>query len=88
MSTTQSWPTHAPDAGPAPETTRQPSRRQVVAGLLLGVDHHLLGVHNVRDDVADPLWWNLGFLAFGAVLVMVGAALARSRPSPARADVI
>jgi uncharacterized membrane protein len=29
------------------------------------VDHHLLGLHNVRDDVAEPLWWNLGFLASG-----------------------
>jgi uncharacterized membrane protein len=41
------------------------------------VDHHLLNVHNVRDDVADPLWWNLGFLAFGAVLVLAGLALVR-----------
>jgi len=50
------------------------------------VDHHLLGVHDVRDDVADPLWWNLGFLAFGALLVAVGVALLRRRPrSTARA---
>jgi uncharacterized membrane protein len=41
------------------------------------VDHHLLNVHDVRDDVADPLWWNLGFLAFGAVLVLGGLALVR-----------
>jgi uncharacterized membrane protein len=41
------------------------------------VDHHLLNVHDVRDDVADPLWWNLGFLAFGAVLVLAGLALVR-----------
>ena len=43
------------------------------------VDHHLLSVHHVRDDVADPLWWDLGFLAFGALLVLVGWALARAR---------
>jgi uncharacterized membrane protein len=42
------------------------------------VDHHILGVHNVRDDVADPLWWNVGFLASGALLVLVGAVLVRS----------
>jgi uncharacterized membrane protein len=42
------------------------------------VDHHLLGLHNVRDDVAEPLWWNVGFLALGAVLVLAGAALVRS----------
>ena len=47
----------------------------VVEGL---VNHHLLGVHNVRDDVTDPLWWNVGFLAFGAALVVVGALLVRS----------
>ena len=55
----------------------------VVEGL---VDHHLLGVHDVRDDDADPLWWNLGFLAFGALLVVVGVVLLRRRPwSTARA---
>ena len=46
------------------------------------VNHHLLGIHNVRDDVADPLWWNVGFLALGVLLVLVGIALHRS----ARAD--
>ena len=33
------------------------------------VDHHLLRIHHVRDDVSDPLPCDLGFLAFGAVLV-------------------
>jgi uncharacterized membrane protein len=42
------------------------------------VDHHLLTIHHVRDDVDDPLWWDLGFLAFGALLVIVGLALRRS----------
>ena len=42
------------------------------------VNHHLLGIHNVRDDVADPLWWNVGFLALGVLLVLVGIALNRS----------
>jgi uncharacterized membrane protein len=36
------------------------------------VDHHLLGVHHVRDDVGSPLVWDLGFLAFGALLVVCG----------------
>lgn len=36
------------------------------------VDHHLLGVHHVRDDVGAPLSWDLGFLAFGALLVVAG----------------
>lgn len=42
------------------------------------VNHHLLSIHNVRDDVADPLWWNVGFLGLGALLVLVGIALHRS----------
>jgi uncharacterized membrane protein len=41
------------------------------------VDHHLLTIHHVRDDVSDPLPWDLGFLALGAVLVAVGFALHR-----------
>jgi uncharacterized membrane protein len=39
------------------------------------VDHWLLGIHHVRDDLGGPLSWDLGFLAFGAVLVGVGWAL-------------
>jgi uncharacterized membrane protein len=42
------------------------------------VDHHLLTVHHVRDDVADPLWWDVGFLGFGAALIVVGLLMARS----------
>jgi uncharacterized membrane protein len=41
------------------------------------VDHHILTIHHVRDDVADPLGWDLGFLALGAVLVAVGSTLWR-----------
>lgn len=44
------------------------------------VDHHLLGVHHVRDDLDGPLAWDLGFLAFGAGLVILGWLL-RRRPS-------
>ena len=36
------------------------------------VDHHLLGVHHVRDDLGAPLSWDLGFLALGALLVVGG----------------
>jgi uncharacterized membrane protein len=42
------------------------------------VDHHILSIHHVRDDVADPMWWDLGFLAFGAILLIAGLALWRS----------
>jgi uncharacterized membrane protein len=39
------------------------------------VDHQVLGVHHVRDDLGAPLSWDLGFLASGVVLVVVGLAL-------------
>jgi uncharacterized membrane protein len=41
------------------------------------VDHHLLGLHHVRSG-PDQLAWDLAFLAFGAVLVGGGWALART----------
>ncbi len=56
---------------------------QALAGLLaLGwglfnlvegtIDHHILTIHHVRDDVADPLAWDLGFLGLGLLLVAIG----------------
>jgi uncharacterized membrane protein len=42
------------------------------------VDHHILTVHHVRDDVADPLVWDLGFLGVGAALCIAGGVLYRS----------
>jgi uncharacterized membrane protein len=47
----------------------------VVEGL---IDHQLLGIHHVRDDLGAPLGWDLAFLAFGVLLVVVGLAMARS----------
>lgn len=41
------------------------------------VDHHVLTLHHVRDDVADPLWWDLGYLALGALLLAGGTWLWR-----------
>jgi len=46
----------------------------LVEGVL---NHHLLGVHHVRDDLGAPLGWDLGFLAFGALLVVGGWLLQR-----------
>jgi uncharacterized membrane protein len=56
-------------------------------GLLIGwalfnlveglVDHQLLGVHHVRDDLGGPLSWDLGFLAISVLLLGLGAALQR-----------
>jgi uncharacterized membrane protein len=36
------------------------------------VDHHLLGIHHVRDDVGSPLSWDVGFLVLGLLLVVGG----------------
>ncbi len=41
----------------------------VVEGL---IDHQLLGVHHVRDDLGGPLSWDLAFLASGVLLIAVG----------------
>jgi uncharacterized membrane protein len=46
----------------------------VVEGL---VNHQLLGIHHLRDDLGAPLGWDLGFLVFGVVLIVGGLALAR-----------
>jgi uncharacterized membrane protein len=40
------------------------------------VDHHLLGVHHVRSG-PNQLWWDIGFLVFGALLVAAGTLLYR-----------
>jgi uncharacterized membrane protein len=53
------------------------------------VNHQILGIHHVRDDLGAPLSWDIGFLVSGVVLVGVGALLLRTRTSgstPARAS--
>jgi uncharacterized membrane protein len=46
----------------------------VVEGL---IDHLLLGVHHVRDDLGGPLSWDLGLLAVGVLQVIGGWLLHR-----------
>lgn len=46
----------------------------IVEGL---VDHHILEIHHVRDDLGGPLSWDLGFLGISALLVLAGWALIR-----------
>jgi uncharacterized membrane protein len=50
------------------------------------VDHQLLGIHHVRDDLGGPLSWDLSFLAFGALLLLIGWLLARSDSSRQQPD--
>jgi uncharacterized membrane protein len=42
------------------------------------VNHHLLTLHHVRDDITDSTPWDVGFLCFGALLMTAGALLACS----------
>src|SRR3954449_1832758 len=42
------------------------------------VDHQLLGLHHVRDDLGGPLGWDLAFLALGLALLVGGLGLARA----------
>ena len=48
------------------------------------IDHQLLGIHHVRDDLGAPLGWDLAFLAFGVALIVAGVALARAGKGVAR----
>ena len=67
------------------EPVAVPPRTTIVGWLLIGwasfniveglVDHHLLQIHHVRDDVSSPLPWDLGFLVFSLVLLAVGRYL-------------
>jgi uncharacterized membrane protein len=41
------------------------------------IDHHILTLHHVRDDVGDPTGWDLAFLGFGLALLIAGFAIAR-----------
>ena len=44
------------------------------------VDHHLLGIHHVRQTVPreEWIWWDLGFLALALLLLLAGWWLVRS----------
>jgi uncharacterized membrane protein len=50
----------------------------VVEGL---IDHQVLGIHHVRDDLGGPLGWDLAFLGLGVALVLVGQSLASHPPA-------
>ena len=60
----------------------------LIGGLLAGwgafnvvegiVDHHLLSPHHVKEDSANRLAWDLGFLAWGAAMLAGGLVLMRA----------
>jgi uncharacterized membrane protein len=41
------------------------------------VDHQILGIHHVRDDLGGPIGWDLAFLAWGAGFLAGGWLLSR-----------
>lgn len=49
------------------------------------INHHLLAIHHVRSG-PDQLWWDLGFLAVGVVLIAGGWLLQRSGEAVAATD--
>jgi uncharacterized membrane protein len=61
-------------------------RRMLLGGMVAGwggfnlvegaIDHHLLGLHHVRPG-PDELLYDLGFLAWGALMVGLGLVLYR-----------
>ncbi len=63
------------------------STELLIGGLLTGwgtfnivegiVDHHLLGIHHVRTG-PDQLFWDLGFLAWGVVMLVGGLSVIRA----------
>lgn len=73
--------------------TMSPSWRVHVGGMLTGwglfnvveaaVNHHIAGIHHVRDDLGGPLSWDLGWLAGSVALFLAGLVVARRgwRPS-------
>lgn len=75
----------------APRPALHP-RRRFVGGVLIGwgsfnvveglIDHHLLNLHHVRPG-PDELLYDLGFLAWGGVMFVMGCVLARPRESHA-----
>lgn len=52
----------------------------LVEGLL---NHHLLGLHHVNETAPPEQWlaWDLGFLASGVLLLVLGYSLSRKGPA-------
>jgi uncharacterized membrane protein len=65
---------------------------RLVGGVLLGfgifnlaeglVNHQILGLHHVNETVPRDqwLWWDLGFLASGVILLLLGLVVLRKAP--------
>lgn len=65
------------------------SSKLLIGSMLLGfglfnivegiVDHHLLGIHHVNETVPREQWiyWDVGFLIWGAAMILIGWWLLR-----------
>jgi uncharacterized membrane protein len=51
------------------------------------IDHQILGIHHVNETVPPEqwIWWDLAFLAWGALMLIGGWALLRRDPVPTNA---
>ncbi|GGD16203.1 DUF2243 domain-containing protein [Aureimonas glaciei] len=75
--------------------TSQWRTRHLVGSLLAGfgsfnlveglVNHHLLGIHHVNETVSRDTWiyWDIGFLIWGALMLLAGWSLIKSAGRPA-----
>jgi len=84
----------------ASRADEEPARHELIGQMLIGwgafivvegaIAHLLLGLHHVNETVARAqwIWWDLGFLAAGALLLAIGAVLAHNdRRLPAVSNV-
>ena len=79
--------------GPLPWSTRA-----FMGTLLMGwgifnlvegiIDHHLLGIHHVNETVPQSQWiyWDIGFLVWGATMLLGGWLLTKGEQTPAEAS--
>ena len=42
------------------------------------IDHHILTLHHVREDTSNKGLWDIAFLIWGAVMLIVGWRLAKT----------
>jgi len=55
----------------------------VVEGL---IDHQLLGLHHVQEYTTNKLAWDMAFLGFGVLLLLLGGLLVRAGRIPQAID--
>lgn len=74
------------------------SNKSLIGSVLIGfgsfnvvegiVDHHLLGIHHVNETVPPEEWiyWDVGFLVWGAAMLIGGWFLVRAARGNARVE--